>query len=302
MPRLTPSPRPFLRALHRLLIAALAVQLALPAFAALPNDPYFSLEYFLRNTGQSGGTVGGDIGVENVWVNTTGSSSIVVAVISTGVDVTHTELSGNIWQNSGETPGNSTDDDNNGFVDDVVGWDFDSDDNTPQDDDSLGTHMAGIIGATTNNATGVAGINWNVSIMSLRATTLSAVVDAIGYATDNGADVIMLTYSTNTAEPTLKTAIENSGLLVVVGAGNNNDDIDTTPLYPASYDSANLLTVTAVDRTRALSGFSNYGTTSVDLVAPGVSILSITPDNTYSFFNGTNQAAAPHSCCLWTIR
>ncbi|RUL88709.1 S8 family serine peptidase [Tautonia sociabilis] len=268
--------------------------------ASLPNDPYFSLEYFLRNTGQSGGSIGADIGIETAWNVTTGSSDVTVAIIDTGVDTSHVELAGNIWTNIGEIPNNSIDDDNNGYVDDVNGWDFVDGDNIPQDDDSHGTHMAGIIGALSNNAIGVAGINWSVSIMPLRVigpsgTSSSDIVSAIEYAVANGADIINMSFESPNFSQAVSDAIDaavSAGVLIVASAGNDAQDNDTTPRYPASYASNGIISVAATDRNDNLSSTSNSGATSVDVVAPGVSILSLTPGNTYSFLSGTSQAAA----------
>src|SRR5262249_35617231 len=137
--------------------------------ASIPNDPLLSRDYGLVNTGQTGGTPDADIDADEAWGISTGSNSIVVAVIDSGVDYTHPDLAANMWHNPGETPGNKRDDDGNGFVDDVYGYDFVNRDGDPMDDNGHGTHVSGTIGAVGNNAVGTAGLNWNVKIMALKA-------------------------------------------------------------------------------------------------------------------------------------
>ena len=221
-------------------------------------------------------------------------------MIDTGVDTSHVDLAANIWTNPGEIPGNSIDDDGNGYVDDVHGWDFVEGDTVPQDDDSHGTHQAGIIGAVGNNGGGVTGVNWTTSIMPLRvigpsSTNTSDVISAIDYAVANGADIINLSFESPDFSQGLSDAIDaaySAGCLIVSSAGNDTADNDTTPQYPASYASDGIISVAATDRNDVLATFSNYGATSVDIAAPGVSILGTTPGDTYSFYSGTSQAAA----------
>ncbi len=140
-----------------------------PKILSIPNDAFFSDQWSFDNTGQTGGTIDADIDAPDAWGISTGSNSVVVAVIDTGVLYTHSDLSANIWNNTGEIPGNGEDDDANGYIDDVRGWDFVNWDNDPNDDKDHGTHVSGIIGAVGDNDFGVAGVNWQVKIMPLKA-------------------------------------------------------------------------------------------------------------------------------------
>ncbi len=297
----------------------------------VPNDPRFPEMYNLRNTGQSGGTAGVDIDAEPAWGITTGNRSIVVGVIDEGIDVNHPDLANNIWMNSAEVAGNGIDDDANGFIDDINGWDFYHNDNTVFDGttdtsnqtDSHGTHVAGTIGAVGNNGIGVVGVNWQVSLMSLKflgpdgGSNLQA-IQAINYAKNmrdtwistngvRGANVRILnnSYSGGGFSQSFLDAVKaagNSGILFVVAAGNNSSDNDEFPRYPANYETANLISVAATDHSDQLSSFSNFGESSVHLAAPGTSILSTKPNNTYGNLSGTSMAT-PHvsgaAALLW---
>jgi subtilisin family serine protease len=272
-----------------------------------PDDPSFSQLWGLSNTGQSGGVVDADIDAPEAWSITTGSRSVVLAVVDSGVDVNHPDLAANIWRNPGEIAGNGIDDDGNGFVDDVSGWDFVSNDNTPQDGNGHGTHVAGTIGAVGGNGRGVVGVNWEVSILPLRflddagSGSTAAAIAAINYATalrNAGVNVVASNHSWGGGgySTSLRTAISrhnDAGIMFIAAAGNEATNNDAIPSYPASYDLPNVLSVAAIDRSDRLASFSNYGRTSVDLGAPGVSIYSTTPGNGYSTYSGTSMAA-PH--------
>ena len=273
----------------------------------LANDPLFSNQWDFHNTGQSGGTLDADIDSPEAWDVTTGTGSTIVAVIDTGVDYHHPDLAPNIWVNDDEVPGNGIDDDNNGYVDDIRGYDFYNNDNDPFDDHSHGTHVAGTIGAVGNNATGVAGVNWNVQIMPLKflgsdgSGTTSDAIEALRYAVDNGAQISNNSWGGDPFSQSLYNAIRDArdlGHIFVAAAGNGNFigfglNNDVTPFYPAGYDLDNIVAVAATDRNDDLAVFSNYGATTVDLAAPGVSILSTTPNNGYALNTGTSMAA-PH--------
>jgi subtilisin family serine protease len=276
--------------------------------SALPNDPSFSRLWGLHNLGQSGGVADADIDAPEAWNTTTGSRSVVVAVIDTGIDYRHPDLAANVWTNPGEIAGDGIDNDRNGYVDDVRGWDFDNDDADPMDDNGHGTHVSGTIGAVGENGIGVAGVNWQVSIMSLKflsgsgSGSTSGAIAAINYATRMRRDFGINVVATNNSwggggfSAGLRDAIEaggQAGILFVAAAGNNGRNNDATASYPASYPSQSIISVAAIDRTNALASFSNFGVTGVDLAAPGVGIYSTTPANTYASYSGTSMAT-PH--------
>ena len=249
-----------------------------------PNDPHFNLQWGLHNTGQevngAAGTEDADVDAPEAWEFRTGSVDVVVAVIDTGVDYLHPDLKDNIWRNPGEIEGNGLDDDGNGYVDDVLGWDFVDEDPHPMDAYNHGTWVAGTVGASGNNALGVAGLNWISRVMVLRimdelgsGDSVDA-VRAIAYANQMGADVITLSWEDDGFSQSLKDAIAASDAVVVCGAGNTGSDNDATPLYPASYDSPNVISVAASDPNDELPGWSNFGATSVDVAAPGVNIYT----------------------------
>ena len=273
-----------------------------------PNDPSLWRLYGLNNYGQSGGTTDADIDAPEAWEITTGSRDVVIGVIDSGVDITHPDLAANIWVNPGETPNNGIDDDGNGFIDDVNGWDFYDDDNTPNDGNGHGTHVAGTIGAVGNNNSGIAGVNWEVSLLPLRflgddgSGWTSDAVAAVNYATMLKRDFGINVVATNNSwggggySRTLDRAIEaanDQGIMFVAAAGNQGSNNDTNPSYPTNYDAPNVISVAALNRNDNLAGFSNYGATTVDVGAPGVSIYSTLPGNSYGSFSGTSMAA-PH--------
>ena len=273
-----------------------------------PNDSSMNQLYGLHNYGQYGGTVDADIDAIEAWDITTGSQDVVVGVIDSGIDITHPDLAANIWQNPGEIAGNGIDDDGNGFIDDVHGWDFHDDDNTPNDGNGHGTHVAGTIGAVGNNGNGIVGVNWQVSLLPLRFLGddgygwTSDAVAAVNYATMLKRDFGINVVATNNSwggggySTTLYQAIQEAnqhGIMFVAAAGNNSSNNDVSGSYPANYDLPNVLSVAALNRNDNLAGFSNYGVTTVDVGAPGVSIYSTLPGNSYGSYSGTSMAA-PH--------
>ncbi len=279
----------------------------------IPNDPLFGQQYGLNNTGQTIGSTPGvanaDIDAPAAWDLTTGSSSVVVGVVDSGIDFTHPDLVSNIWTNPGEVPGNGLDDDGNGFVDDVHGWDFYQNDNNPTDENGHGTHVSGTIGAQGNNGLGVTGVNWDVTVMPLRflgpgnSGPLSAAVAALNYATMMRKSGVNLKLTNNSwGGPAFQpladafAAERDAGILAVVAAGNSGQNIDASPTFPASYTFDNIITVAATDNRDLLASFSNYGATGVDLGA-GVNVLSTVPTfvspTGYAYFSGTSMAT-PH--------
>lgn len=278
------------------------------SIAATPNDPDFESLWGLNNTGQTGGTVDADIDAAEAWDITTGDHNTVVAVVDTGVDYLHPDLAANIWINPGEIAGDGIDNDGNGFIDDVHGYDFVSNDGDPMDDHSHGTHVAGTIGAVANNGIGITGVAWDVQIMAVKflnsqgSGSTSAAVNAIEYAVDNGATISNHSWGFNGSySQALSDAIQyaqSADHIVVAAAGNGGpdrvgDDNDSVPFFPGNFPQDNLISVSATDHNDNLATFSNYGLTQVDLGAPGVSVYSTTPNNTYSTFNGTSMAT-PH--------
>jgi len=275
-----------------------------------PDDPYYSLEWGLHNSGQTilgqAGNAGVDINAPKAWDLTQGSSSLVVAVIDTGVDFNHPDLAGRAWVNAAEASGlPGVDDDGDGYVDDVNGYDFYNQDGSvfdPYDGDMHGTHVAGTIAADTNNALGVAGVAPNVKIMSLKflgpngGFTSDAVL-AITYAKNHGVKLSNNSWE-GPGSSSLSDAITNSGMVFVAAAGNDGVNIDSTPKYPAYYTAANMITVAAVGNTGALASFSNYGTTSVDVAAPGVSIASTYPKTAYGG-GGAEVTGSNYKAVLW---
>jgi subtilisin family serine protease len=267
-----------------------------------PNDPDYGRLWGLHNTGQTGGAPGADIDAEAAWDILTGDPGVVVGVIDSGVDYTHPDLADNIWTNPGEIPGNGIDDDANGYVDDVRGWDFINNDNDPMDDFSHGTHVAGTIAAAGNNQVGVVGVSWRARIMPLKflgsngtGSTADA-VEAVEYATMMGADITNNSWGGGGFSQALYDAIQAGGqndVLFVASAGNAGINTDLSPQYPSTYDLDAIVSVAATDHNDQLASFSNYGLVTVDLGAPGVQTYSTMPGGSYGYKSGTSMAA-PH--------
>lgn len=271
------------------------------AFTAV-MEPGYEQQWGLRNTGQiiSGlqGTPGVDIAAERAWANTLGSKNVVVGVIDSGIDITHPDLRNQIWTNPGEVPGDGIDNDRNGYVDDVHGWNFVDENNRvfySNDEDAHGTHVAGIIAAGKNN-NGVIGVAPNVKIMPLKIMAqggyVSDVLQAIEYAKAKGVKIINMSLGGRGYSQAEYDLMKNTNALFVVAAGNDYSNIDGYfASYPAAYDLPNILTVAAVDHQGNIPYWSNYGTTNTDLAAPGVVIYSTLPGNSYGYYTGTSMAA-----------
>ena len=277
----------------------------------IPDDPKFSKTWGLSNDGSSGGSVGADIDALKAWEISTGSKDILLAVIDTGLDYNHPDLQDNIWTNPGESGldaegrdkrSNGLDDDHNNFIDDWHGWDFVNNDNDPMDDNRHGTHCAGTIGAVGNNGLGVAGVNWQVSLMGLKflsgsgSGSLADAVKAINYATQMGVKLTSNSWGGGGFSETMKAAIlraNEAGVLFVAAAGNSSINNDDSPHYPSNYQVENVISVAATDHKDLIAGFSNRGFMSVHLAAPGVRIFSTVPGGGYENLSGTSMAT-PH--------
>ncbi|MBF0360417.1 MAG: S8 family serine peptidase [Oligoflexia bacterium] len=237
-----------------------------------------------------------DIGAKKAWEITAGRKDVVVAIIDSGVDYNHEALKHAIWSNKKEIANNEIDDDKNGFIDDVRGWDFYEDSNQPYDETAHGTHCAGIVAAKSKVAMGIAP---NVSVMPLRFIgpdgngASSDAIRAIEYAVKMKVNVISSSWGGYGFSRAMKAAItsaRDAGILFIAAAGNEKTYTDEEPFYPANYDLENIISVGAVNKYGNLCSFSNYGAKSVHLAAPGSSILSSIPDNDYDYFNGTSMA------------
>ena len=261
---------------------------------ATPSDPLYSQLWGMAK-----------INAPAAWDTNTGSSDILVAVSDTGMDYTHPDLTANVWTNPGEIPGNGKDDDGNGYIDDVHGWDFANNDSDPMDDHGHGTHVSGTIGAAANNGVGVAGINWHVKIQAVKFLSASgggstwAGAQTLLYAATMKARVVNASWGclgpscyASYLEDAIRT-LSNAGGIFVVAAGNNANNNDAYPAYPANYAVDNVIAVAATDSNDQLASFSNYGATRVHLAAPGVGILSSLPGGQYASWSGTSMAT-PH--------
>lgn len=267
-----------------------------------PHDPSFGQLWGLHNTGQDGGIEDADIDAPEAWAFQTSAAEVIVAVIDTGVDYDHPDIAANMWVNPGEIPGNGLDDDDNGYIDDIHGWNFSAHNRDPKDDHNHGTHCAGTIAAVGDNGVGVTGVAWRARIMALKFLNSSGsglssdAIGAIDYAVANGARVSNNSWGGGGYSQALRDTIEAAArkeMLFVAASGNNSDNAELIPAYPAAYSLDNIISVAATTRGDTLASFSNYGSVSVDLGAPGHQILSTTKDNTYSIFNGTSMAS-PH--------
>lgn len=266
---------------------------------ATPDDPRFQEQWALKNTGATGGQPGADINAASAWQTTIGSSSTVIAVIDSGIDFLHPDLKNNQWKNQGERA-NNRDDDKDGFTDDLSGWDWVTDNGNIRDEQGHGTIVAGIIAAQGNNATGISGVMWRASLMSLRVLDntgtgdIADAVEAIDYAVQHGAQVINCSWGTDEESAFLRDAIERAGkkgVVVVTSAGNESRNLDLSPYYPASFNLMNLISIASTDQFDQLAAFSNYGSKSVQIAAPGTDILTTQMGGGYRLVTGTSASA-----------
>jgi subtilisin family serine protease len=273
----------------------------------VPDDPSLTQLWALDNSGQAvqgvSGTPDADIDAPEAWEQSTGSPGVIVGVIDTGIDYTHPDLAANIWINPGEDCAgcrtDGIDNDGNGYVDDWHGWDFLNDDNNPFDDNGHGTHVAGTIGAVGNNGQGVVGVDWSVKLMPLKflgangAGDAADAVRAVLYAASKGAVVTNNSWGGDGYSQALADAIayaNSRGSLFAAAAGNSFSDNDVSPNFPSNYEQPNIVAVASTDNRDARSWFSNYGRMTVDLGAPGSSILSTWPGGSYRYLDGTSMA------------
>lgn len=269
--------------------------------SALFNDPAIKQAWGLKKSDAA-----------RAWSITKGSKKVIVAVIDTGIDINHEDLKNNLWQNPGETgkdakgrnkATNGIDDDGNGYTDDVYGWNFVSQNNKLDDNHGHGTHIAGIIGAEAGNKKGISGIAPEVSLMILKyydpkvpnTDNLKNTIQSINYAVKMGAHII--NYSGGGTEFSQEehdavASAEAKNILFVAAAGNERSNSDEHHYYPADYKLKNIISVTAIDPTTEVLSSSNYGTETVDIAAPGQTILSCLPNSTYGLMTGTSQATA----------
>lgn len=253
--------------------------------------PDFSKQWGLENDDDT------DVDALKAWEYTEGHREIIVAVIDTGVDYLHPDLANNIWINSDEIPGNNIDDDNNGYIDDIYGWNFNTATADPMDDHGHGTHCSGIIAAEGILATGAAP---KVKIMSLKFLSASGsgstadAIAAIDYGISNGAHILSNSWGGTQYSAALEEAIaraSDADMLTVAAAGNYGDDMDVFPMYPGALDLPNMLTVANIDEEGSLHRSSNYSDNLVHLAAPGTRIYSTYVDNSYATLTGTSMAA-----------
>lgn len=269
--------------------------------SALFNDPAIKQAWGLKKSDAA-----------RAWSITKGSKKVIVAVIDTGIDINHEDLKNNLWKNPGETgkdakgrdkAANGIDDDGNGYVDDVYGWNFVSNNNKLDDNHGHGTHIAGIIGAEAGNKKGISGISPEVSLMILKyydpkvpnTDNLKNTIQSINYAVKMGAHIINYSgggteYSQEEHDAVASADAKN--ILFVAAAGNERSNSDEHHYYPADYKLKNIISVTAIDPTTEVLSSSNYGTETVDIAAPGQTILSCLPNSSYGLMTGTSQATA----------
>jgi len=279
------------------------VELAQPNYKLFTNslEPEYKNQWALENVGQTvakvSGVAGEDIKYKEILGGNAGEG-ILIGILDTGIDINHEDLKDNIYVNVNEVPNNGIDDDGNGYIDDVNGFDFYNEDNTVFDSPSIdahGTHVAGIIGAAANGK-GVVGVAPSVKIVPLKFLNgkegyTSDAIKAIKYAERLGVKIINCSFGGDEKNIALKEAMEASDILFVAGAGNSGTDSEMRPQYPASFELPNVISVASMDSKGNVSGFSNYGS-RIDVVAPGSNIISTAPGNNYDYKDGTSQAAA----------
>lgn len=282
--------------------------------SSMTNDPKFDQLWGLVNTGNNEpagsrgnssaqGVDGADINVAQAWSITKGNKNVKIAVIDTGVDYSHPDLAANIWVNEAEANGKpGVDDDGNGFIDDIHGYDFANNDGDPMDGNGHGTHCSGTIAAEHDNGIGVAGVMAHAQIMGVKFLTdqgsgsTADAIKAIDYATKMNVDIMSNSWGGGGFSQALKDVIvkaKNKGIVFTAAAGNDATDNNSQPHYPSSYEVDNIISVAAHNYNDQLAFFSCYGSKTVHVAAPGRNILSTIPNNSYDIYSGTSMAT-PH--------
>jgi subtilisin family serine protease len=267
----------------------------------------------LTNTGRGGGVPGADVDALPAWIRQPNADNVLVAVVDTGVNYLHQDLRAVMWFNAGETPDNGIDDDGNGYVDDVFGIDTHNRDGDPGDDNGHGSHVAGIIAADGSNGVGMTGLAPGSKIMALKFLSgnggglTSNALEAIGYARVHGAEIINMSWGSATRSQVLFDLLQDcarDGILLVSAAGNRAENIDFRPAFPAAFPLERMLTVASTDAWDRLSGFSNFGASTVHLAAPGSNVLSTWTGSAdaYSRISGTSMAAPHVAAALALLR
>jgi thermitase len=257
-----------------------------------PDDPFYSLQYALVDSPDDH-----DIDAPTAWG--TRSSCAKVAILDTGIDTDHPDLKSNVYK-SADKPNNGKDDDKNGYVDDTYGYNTINGKGSGEDDDGHGTHVSGIVGGRGNNDVGVSGTCWSTKLLAVKFMnsrgkgSTSDAIEGIDYAVKQGFKIINCSFGSSSKSSSLKDAVDyaqDHNALLVVAAGNDSENIDKHPLYPASYGDSNILAVAATTSTDTLASFSNFGSEAVDVAAPGDSIYSTYLGGGYRVLSGTSMAA-----------
>ena len=257
-----------------------------------PNDPFYTLDYALVESPDDH-----DIDAPAAWTTRTGCAK--VAILDTGIDTDHPDLASNVYKSS-DKPNNGKDDDKNGYVDDTYGWNVINGKGSGEDDNGHGTHVSGIVAGRGNNANGSSGICWSAKLVAVKFMnskgkgSTSDAIDGIDYAVKNGAKIVNCSFGSSSKSSALHDAVDyaqDHNVLLVVAAGNDGENIDKNPEYPASYTDSNILTVAASTNEDTLASFSNFGSTAVDVAAPGDNIYSTYKGGGYKYLSGTSMAA-----------
>jgi thermitase len=257
-----------------------------------PNDPFYALDYALVESPDDH-----DIDAPSAWATRTGCAK--VAILDTGIDTDHPDLASNVYKSS-DKPNNGKDDDKNGYVDDTYGWNVINGKGSGEDDNGHGTHVSGIVAGHGNNGNGISGVCWSAKLVAVKFMnskgkgSTSDAIDGIDYAVKNGAKIINCSFGSSSKSSALHDAVDyaqDHNVLLVVAAGNDGENIDKNPTYPASFTDSNILAVAASTDEDTLASFSNFGSTAVDVAAPGDNVYSTYKGGGYRYLSGTSMAA-----------